>query len=160
MSTAFYSFTAEDIKGQEISMEAFKGKTVLVVNTASKCGFTNQFEGLEALYEKYRDKGLVVLGFPCNQFANQEPGDEQSIQKGCVLDYGITFPMFQKVEVNGDNAHPLYKYLKSELTGLFGGKVKWNFTKFLIDGNGQPVKRFSPYYKPENIEQYIKNLIN
>ncbi len=160
MSTQFYSFTARDIKGQEVSMESFKGKTVLIVNTASKCGFTNQFEGLEALYEKYKDKGLVVLGFPCNQFANQEPGDEQSIEKGCVLDYGITFPMFKKVDVNGDNAHPLYKYLKTELTGLFGGKIKWNFTKFLIDGNGQPVKRFSPYYKPENIEQYIKDLVN
>ncbi len=160
MGTEFYSFTAKDIKGQEVSMENFKGKTVLVVNTASKCGFTNQFEGLEALYEKYKDKGLVILGFPCNQFANQEPGDEQSIVKGCLADYGITFPMFKKVDVNGDNAHPLYKYLKKELNGLFGGKVKWNFTKFLIDGDGQPVKRFSPYYKPENIEQYIKDLVN
>ncbi len=160
MATEFYSFTAKDIKGQEVSMENFKGKTVLVVNTASKCGFTNQFEGLEALYEKYKDRDFVVLGFPCNQFANQEPGDEQSIVNGCMLDYGVTFPMFQKVDVNGDNAHPLYQYLKSELTGLFGGKVKWNFTKFLIDGNGQPVKRFSPYYKPENIEQYIKELVN
>jgi len=160
MSTAFYSFTAEDIKGQEISMDAFKGKTVLVVNTASKCGFTNQFEGLEALYEKYKDRDFVVLGFPCNQFANQEPGDEQSIVNGCMLDYGVTFPMFKKVDVNGDNAHPLYQYLKKELSGLFGGKIKWNFTKFLIDGNGKPVKRFSPYYKPEDIDRYVAELVN
>jgi glutathione peroxidase len=160
MDAKFYSFTAKDIKGREVSMNDFKGKTVLVVNTASKCGFANQFDGLEALYEKYKDKGLVILGFPCNQFANQEPGDEQSIEKACTLNYGISFPMFQKVDVNGENAHPLYKHLKKELPGLLGGKVKWNFTKFLIDGDGQPIKRFSPQYKPEKLEPYIKELVN
>ena len=133
MKNSFYQFSARSLQGKEINLEAYKGKTVLVVNTASKCGFTPQFEGLEKLYQKYKDKGFVILGFPCNQFANQEPGDEKSIAEGCVINYGVTFQMFSKIDVNGENAHPIYKYLKKELRGLFGGKIKWNFTKFLME---------------------------
>jgi glutathione peroxidase len=140
-------------------MESFKGKTVLVVNTASKCGLTPQFEGLENLYQKYKDRGLVILGFPCNQFANQEPGDESSIAEGCMINYGVSFPMFAKIEVNGDHAHPIYKYLKTELSGLFGSKIKWNFTKFLINSTGKPVKRFGPITKPEKIDQYLTRML-
>lgn len=155
MDSEFYKFKAKSLKGEEISMDSYAGKTILVVNTASKCGFTPQLEGLEKLYQKYKDKGLVVLGFPCNQFGNQEPGDEQSIAEGCVVNYGVTFPMFSKIEVNGENAHPIYKYLTKELKGLFGGKVKWNFTKFLIDEKGKPVKRFATNIKPEKIDKYL-----
>jgi len=140
-------------------MDKYKGKTVLVVNTASKCGLTPQFEGLEKLYQKYKDSGLVILGFPCNQFANQEPGDEKSIAEGCVVNYGVSFPMFSKIDVNGDNAHPIYKYLKEELKGTFGSSIKWNFTKFLIDKNGRPVKRFSPRTKPEKIDKYLERAL-
>lgn len=155
----FYNFRAKTLLGKEIGMDSFKGKTVLVVNTASRCGLTPQFEGLEKLYQNFRDKDFVILGFPCNQFANQEPGDEQSIQ-GCALNYGVTFPMFSKIEVNGDNAHPLFKFLKKQLPGFPGSKIKWNFTKFLIDGNGKPVKRFSPFTRPEKIEKYLKNVLS
>jgi glutathione peroxidase len=157
MKTSFYDFKAKSLQGKEISMEEYKGKTVLVVNTASKCGFTPQFGGLEKLYEKYSDKGLVILGFPCNQFANQEPGDEKSISEGCLLNYGVTFPMFSKIEVNGSNAHPVYKYLKSSLPGFPGNRIKWNFTKFLIDTGGKPVKRFSPATEPDKIDKYLQN---
>ncbi len=160
MENNFYQFSAKSLQGKDIKMETFKGKTVLVVNTASKCGLTPQFEGLEKLYQKYRDKNLVILGFPCNQFANQEPGDEKSISEGCVLNYGVTFPMFSKVDVNGENAHPIYKYLKNELGGVLGSKIKWNFTKFLIDANGKPIKRFSPTTKPEKIEKYLSKFMN
>jgi len=159
MNAVFYGFTAKSLQGKDISMETFKGKTVLVVNTASKCGLTPQFEGLENLYQKYKDKGLVILGFPCNQFANQEPGDEKSISEGCLINYGVTFPMFAKIDVNGNTAHPIYKYLKEELNGLFGSKIKWNFTKFLIDKNGKPIKRFSPTTKPEKLEPHIMKLL-
>ena len=155
MDTKFYSFKANNLKRQEVSMDTYKGKTILVVNTASKCGLTPQFEGLEALYRKYKEKDLVILGFPCNQFGNQEPGDEKSISEGCMINYGVTFPMFSKIDVNGDDAHEIYKYLKKELGGFFGGKIKWNFTKFLIDSNGKPVKRFSPITKPEVIDKYL-----
>jgi glutathione peroxidase len=155
MQNEFYAFSAKSLQGNEVSMENYKGMTVLVVNTASKCGLTPQYEGLERLYEKYKDKGLVVLGFPCNQFANQEPGDEKSISDNCLINYGVTFPMFAKIDVNGKNAHPLYKYLRSELGGIFGSKIKWNFTKFLIDKNGKPAKRFSPTTSPEKIEKYL-----
>ncbi|MFD2202486.1 glutathione peroxidase [Shivajiella indica] len=155
MGSTFYEFKAKTLQGKEVSMDEFKGKTVLVVNTASQCGLTPQFEGLEKLYEKYKDKGLVILGFPCNQFGNQEPGDEKSISEGCVLNYGVTFPMFSKIDVNGDTAHPLFKYLKSKLGGILGSKIKWNFTKFLVDENGRPVKRFSPITKPEVIDAYL-----
>lgn len=159
MGTTFYEFNAKTLHGKEVSMEEFKGKTVLVVNTASQCGLTPQYEGLEKLYEKYKDKGLVILGFPCNQFGNQEPGDEKSISDGCVLNYGVTFPMFSKVDVNGSTAHPIFKYLKGKLGGLLGSRIKWNFTKFLIDPKGRPVKRFAPITKPEALEKDILKLL-
>jgi glutathione peroxidase len=155
MESKFYQFSANDLRGKEVKMEEFKGKIILVVNTASKCGFTPQFEGLEKLYEKYRDNGFEILGFPCNQFGNQEPGDEKSIAEGCLVNYGVTFRMFSKIEVNGENEHPLFRYLKSELGSLFGKKIKWNFTKFLISPDGKPVKRFAPVTTPEKIEKYL-----
>ena len=155
----FYNLEAEQLNGSKVKMEQYKGKAIVVVNTASKCGLTPQYEGLEKLYQKYRDEGLVVLGFPCNQFANQEPGDAEDIQEFCEVNYGVSFPMFAKVEVNGDGAHPIFKYLKAELKGLFGKNIKWNFTKFVIDKNGQPVKRFAPVTKPEKMEPTIKILL-
>jgi len=160
MKNEFYQFSAKSLQGNEIKMDSYNGKTILVVNTASKCGLTPQFEGLEKLYQDYKDKGLVILGFPCNQFANQEPGDEKSISEGCLINYGVTFPMFSKIEVNGANAHPIYKYLKKELGSIFGSKIKWNFTKFLIDSNGKPIKRFAPVTKPEKIAVYLEKIMN
>lgn len=159
MDSKFYSLKAKTLAGEEAGMGNFRNKNVMIVNTASNCGLTRQFEGLEKLYRKYREKDFVILGFPCNQFGNQEPGDEKSISEGCVLNFGVTFPMFSKIEVNGKNAHPLFRYLKSELKGLFGGRIKWNFTKFLIDKEGRPVKRFSPATKPEKIDQYLKRVL-
>jgi len=156
----FYKFTAKSINGESISMEKYKGKTVLVVNTASNCGFTPQFEGLENLYKKYKDHGLVILGFPCNQFLNQEPGDEESIKEGCMLNYGVTFQMFSKIDVNGPGAHPLFVYLKKELKGILGGTVEWNFTKFLIDTDGKPVKRFAPVSSPDQIDRYLARMLS
>ena len=160
MKNQFYQFSAKSLQGKEINMEAYKGKTILVVNTASECGLTPQYEGLEKLYKKYKDRGVVVLGFPCNQFGNQESGDEKSISEGCLINYGVTFPMFSKIEVNGENAHPIYKYLKKELGGLFGAKIKWNFTKFLINSDGKPIKRFAPITKPEKIDDYLASILN
>lgn len=154
-----YEFSATSLQGKEVDFESYKGKTILIVNTASSCGLTPQFEGLEDIYEKYKDKGLVILGFPCNQFGNQEAGDEKSIEAGCVLNYGVTFPMFSKIEVNGKDAHPIYKYLKKSLPGFPGNWIKWNFTKFLIDKNGKPLKRFAPWDKPEKIENYLEKLL-
>jgi len=159
MKDTIYQYEAKSLQGKEIKMSDYKGKTLLVVNTASQCGLTPQYEGLEALYRKYKDKGLVILGFPCNQFGKQEPGDESSISEGCLLNYGVSFPVFAKVEVNGKNAHPIFKYLKNELKGTMGKKIKWNFTKFLIDASGQPVKRFSPTTTPEKIEEHIAALL-
>lgn len=155
MEQTFYDFEAKSLQGKDIPMETYRGKTVLVVNTASKCGFTPQLEGLEKLYETYKDKGLVILGFPCNQFARQEPGDEQSIAQGCVLNYGVTFQMFAKIDVNGAHAHPLYKFLKSQQGGTLGSAIKWNFTKFLIDKEGHVVARFAPAVTPEKMEATI-----
>jgi glutathione peroxidase len=160
MENNFYQFSAPSLQGKEISMETFKGKVVLVVNTASKCGLTPQYEGLENLYEKYRDKGFVILGFPCNQFGNQEPGSEKEISEGCLVNYGVSFPMFSKIDVNGDNAHPIYIYLKNKLPGFTGKNIKWNFAKFLIDSNGIPVKRFAPTTKPEKLVKDIETLLN
>jgi glutathione peroxidase len=159
MKTTFYNFEAKTLQGKTVKMEEYKGKHILVVNTASKCGLTPQFEGLEELYKRYESQGLVILGFPSNQFANQEPGDEKSIAEGCVINYGVTFPIFSKIEVNGENAHPIYKYLKKELSGVLGGKIKWNFTKFLIDSDGNPVKRFAPTTKPEKIDRYLQKFL-
>ncbi|GAF05867.1 glutathione peroxidase [Saccharicrinis fermentans] len=159
MEQNFYQFEAKSLQGKNISMNDYRGKLVLIVNTASKCGLTPQFEGLEKLYQNYKDKGLVILGFPCNQFANQEPGDEKSISEGCLINYGVTFPMFSKIDVNGENAHPLYKYLKKELKGTLLNTIKWNFTKFLIDTEGNPLKRFAPTTKPKEIKKYIQKLL-
>ncbi len=156
MSKQFLEMNATALNGKEIPMDQYKGKVVVVVNTASKCGFTPQYEGLEKLYKTYKDQGLVILGFPCNQFGNQEPGDEKSISDGCLLNYGVSFPMFSKVDVNGEKAHPIFRHLTTELKGLLGGKIKWNFTKFVLDRNGKPVKRFSPITKPEKMESYIR----
>ena len=160
MKMPFYQFSALSLQGKEIKMESYKGKTILVVNTASKCGLTPQFEGLEKLYQKYEEKGLIILGFPYNQFAGQEPGDEKSISEGCMINYGVSFPMFSKIEVNGGNAHPIYKYLKKELRGLFNSNIKWNFTKFLIDSDGKPVKRFAPITRPDKIDKYLASILN
>jgi glutathione peroxidase len=159
MKENFYQFTARSLQGKEVGMDTFKGKVVLVVNTASKCGFTPQYEGLESIYLRYRDKGLVILGFPCNQFGNQEPGTEKEISEGCLVNYGVSFPIFSKIEVNGDNAHPIFKYLKDKLGGVIGKRIKWNFTKFLIDKGGIPVKRFSPSTVPEKIVKDIEKLL-
>ena len=155
----FYDLEAKTIQGETIPMSTYKGKAVVIVNTASKCGFTPQYEGLEDLYEKYKDRGLEILGFPCNQFGNQEPGSSDDIQTFCQMNYGVSFTIFDKVDVNGSKTHPIFKYLKSELGGLLGSKIKWNFTKFLIDKNGKPVKRFAPITKPEKMEASIKKLL-
>jgi len=159
MSDTFYSFSAKTLKGEEKSMADYKGKVVVIVNTASKCGFTPQYAGLEELNSKYRDKGLVILGFPCNQFGSQEPGSSKEISEGCLINYGVSFQMFEKVEVNGSGAHPLYVFLKKHLTGFLGGRIKWNFTKFVVDKNGKPVKRFAPTTKPENMEEFLLKLL-
>ena len=155
----FYNFKAKSIEGKEINMSQYKGKVVLIVNTASKCGFTPQYEGLETLYKKFESKGLVILGFPCNQFMSQEPGNEADIAKFCSNKYNVTFQMFSKIEVNGENTHPLYKFLKSVLGGTMGDDIKWNFTKFLLDRNGKPIKRFAPTVKPEEITGDIEKLL-
>jgi glutathione peroxidase len=159
MNTNFYQFKAITLQNHEINMEAYAGKVLLVVNTASKCGLTPQYEGLEQLYRDYKDKGLVILGFPCNQFANQEPQSEKEIAEGCLINYGVSFPMFSKIEVNGTNAHPIYKYLKSELKGTLGNRIKWNFTKFLVDKNGKPYKRFAPITQPDKLRKDIEKLL-
>lgn len=157
---SFYDFSAKTIDGQDAPLTDYQDKVILVVNTASKCGFTPQYEGLEALYRKYKDRGLVILGFPCDQFGHQEPGDEDEIKNFCSLTYDVTFPMFAKVEVNGDNAHPLYKHLKQEQPGLLGSKgIKWNFTKFLIDKSGEVVKRYAPTDKPAALGKDIEALL-
>jgi glutathione peroxidase len=159
MPTA-YDFNAKTIDGQDQSLADFKGKAMLVVNTASKCGFTPQYTGLEKLWKKYQDQGLVVLGFPCDQFGHQEPGDEEEIKNFCSLSYDVTFPMYAKVEVNGANAHPLYKWMKAEKSGLLGlDGIKWNFTKFLVDRNGNVVKRYAPTDTPEKIEKDLASVL-
>jgi len=154
-----YDYKAKSLQGKEVALDEFKGKVVVVVNTASKCGFTPQYAGLEQLYEKYKDQGLVVLGFPCNQFGNQEPGGAKEIQEGCLVNYGVSFRMFEKIDVNGEKEHPLYTFLKEKQPGILGSKIKWNFTKFLIDKNGNPVKRFAPITKPEKMEKDILKLL-
>ncbi|MGX5026356.1 glutathione peroxidase [Enterobacter asburiae] len=153
--TRFYQLSATSLDGCLVSLADYAGKVVLVVNTASQCGFTPQYTGLEALYKKYADRGLVVLGFPCNQFGKQEPGDADEISTTCHSHYGVSFPMFGKVEVNGSAAHPVFRYLKNELPGVLGGRIKWNFTKFLIGRDGKPLKRFAPMTTPEKMEGAI-----
>lgn len=152
---SIYNFKAKTLQGKEIDFSNFKNKTLLIVNTASKCGFTPQYEGLEKLYQQYKDQNFVVLAFPCNQFNNQEPGDSSSIENNCLINYGVSFPVFEKVDVNGKNAHPLFTFLKAKLPGFITNSIKWNFTKFLIDAEGNPIKRFAPFTKPEKINTYI-----
>ncbi|MFZ5617039.1 MAG: glutathione peroxidase [Pseudomonadota bacterium] len=157
--TTVHDFSAKRLGGGEEKLSAYKGKTLLIVNVASKCGFTPQYEGLQKLYERYRDKGFEILGFPCNQFGAQEPGDEKEIQSFCSLNYGVTFPMFAKVDVNGATAHPLYQFLKHEKKGALGSEaIKWNFTKFLVDGEGKVVARFGPQDTPELIGRKLEKV--
>jgi glutathione peroxidase len=158
--TSVYDFRANTLQGTEISLSDFKGRVMLVVNTASKCGFTPQYKGLESLHEKHGAEGLSVLGFPCNQFGQQEPGGAQEIGQFCLSNYGVTFAMFAKIDVNGANAHPLYKFLVREKRGLLGTtNIKWNFTKFLIGRDGKVVARYSPLRKPGALEGAIKSLL-
>ena len=154
--TDAYDFSAKNIDGEEQSLSAYRGKAMLIVNTASKCGFTPQYTGLQKLWDKYQEKGLVVLGFPCDQFGHQEPGDEAEIANFCSLTYDVKFPMFSKIDVNGSGAHPLYQWLKSQKAGLLGGRIKWNFTKFLVDGDGNVLKRYAPTTKPADIAADIE----
>lgn len=155
-----YDFDASALDGKEVDLGEYRGKVVLVVNVASKCGFTPQYEGLEELYRQYKDKGFEVLGFPCNQFGAQEPGDAAEIANFCSTTYDVTFPMFAKVDVNGDDAHPLYKWMKGQKKGLAGTRnIKWNFTKFLVDRDGNVVERFGPQDKPEAIAKHVAALI-
>lgn len=156
----FYDFKAKKINGQEVSMEDFKGKIVVIVNTASKCGLTPQFKELEELYQGYKDKGVEILGFPCNQFAKQDSGSNEEIHEFCQLNYGVSFNMFEKIDVNGKNAHPLYQYLKNESKGLLSKEIKWNFTKFLIDDQGNVVKRYAPTVSPLKIKIDIEDILN
>lgn len=155
----FYDFSIHTPNGEKVEMSHYHGKVVLVVNTATKCGLAPQFDGLEQLHQKYKDRGLVVLGFPCDQFLNQEPETNETVVEACRINHGVTFQLFEKIDGNGKNTHPLYQYLKSELPGFLGGKIKWNFTKFLIDKNGKPVKRYSPTTVPEKIEADILKLL-
>jgi len=157
MADTIYGFAVRTIDGRETTLADWQGEVLLVVNVASECGFTPQYAGLEALWQRYRDQGLVVLGFPCNQFGAQEPGDEAAIAGFCSRTYGVSFPLFAKIEVNGDAAHPLYRYLKDALPGVLGSKaIKWNFTKFLVDRCGRPVKRFAPATTPEQLQGAVE----
>ena len=152
-----YDFEAKSIDGVDTPLEQFKGSVLLIVNVASECGFTPQYEGLEALYRKFKDQGFQILGFPCNQFGHQEPGSESAIKAFCERRFGVTFPLFSKIDVNGTNAHPLYKFLKESRPGLLGTEaIKWNFTKFLIDRQGNPIKRYAPQEKPASLETDIQ----
>lgn len=155
-----YDFTAKTISGEEASLRKYQGKVVLIVNTASKCGFTGQYEGLEELYREHKDEGFEVLGFPSNQFANQEPGTDDEIAQFCEVRFGTSFPLFSKINVNGKEAHPLYQFLKTQAPGVLGSKsIKWNFTKFLVDRNGDVVERFSPKTKPASLRSAIRRLL-
>lgn len=157
--TSLSDFTATSIEGEEVDLGRFEGKAVLVVNTASKCGFTPQYEGLEELWKAYEDEGLVVLGFPCDQFGHQEPGDEEEIQGFCTARFGVSFPLFAKVDVNGPGAHPLFAWLRREKRGVLGDRIKWNFTKFLIGRDGRPVARYGSTTKPESLRGDIERAL-
>ena len=152
-------FEAKTINGQLINFSDYQDNVIVVVNTASKCGFSSQYKELEELHQKYKDKGLIVLGFPCNQFGNQEPGTSEEISQFCELNFGVSFQLFEKVDVNGNNEHPLFTYLKKELPSLLGRNIKWNFTKFVINRSGKPVKRFAPVTSPKKMEKLIQKLI-
>lgn len=156
----FYDLSVNTPHGEVINFSAFKGKTVLIVNTATKCGLTPQFTGLEKLHQKYKDQGLVVIGFPCNQFHNQEPESNSTMVESCKINHGVTFQLTEKIKVNGPETHPVFGYLRKELGGVFGNKIKWNFTKFLITSDGKPYKRYAPTTSPEKLEMDIKSLIN
>jgi glutathione peroxidase len=157
---SIYDFRVDDIHGKPVKMSVYRGKVLLVVNTASKCGFTPQYKGLEALYEKFRARGLEILGFPCNQFGAQEPGSEEEIEAFCEVNYGVTFPLFAKIDVNGEDAAPLYRYLKKEKPGLLGSEaIKWNFTKFLVDRDGNVVERYAPNTEPASLAGDIQKLL-
>jgi glutathione peroxidase len=159
MTTAF-EFDAIDIDGTPVSLGDYRGKVLLIVNVASKCGFTPQYAGLETLWQDYREQGLVVLGFPCDQFGSQEPGDEEEIKNFCSINFDVTFPMFAKIDVNGEQAHPLWKWLKQEKSGLLGiGAIKWNFSKFLVGRDGKVLKRFAPTDKPESLAADIESAL-
>lgn len=155
-----YDYAVDNIHGEKVSLENYKGKPMLIVNTASKCGFTPQFAGLQDLYDEFKDHDFEILGFPSNQFGQQDPGSNEEISEFCQLNYGVTFPMFEKLEVKGSSAHPLFQYLSKEAPGILGSKaIKWNFTKFLIDRNGKPVKRYSPQTTPDKIQADILELL-
>ncbi len=155
-----YNIKVKDIDGNEFTLQKYQNRVLLVVNVASKCGFTSQYEGLEKLHKEYNKKGLSILGFPCNQFLSQEPGSEEEIKNFCSLNYGVTFDMFSKIDVNGDNTHELYKYLKKNSSGFLGiNSIKWNFTKFLINKDGKVIKRYSPSTKPSEIKKDIEKLL-
>jgi glutathione peroxidase len=157
MSQSLYDFSAQRLNGDSQNLDAYRGKVLLVVNTASECGFTTQYAGLEALYRTYKDRGLVVLGFPCNQFGGQEPGDEEAIGQFCLKKFDVTFPLFAKIDVNGDHAHPLYVWLKHEAAGILGTEaIKWNFTKFLINRQGKVVERYAPATRPDELAEAIE----
>jgi glutathione peroxidase len=157
---SIYDFSVQDIRGKAVKLDRYRDKVLLVVNTASKCGFTPQYKGLEALYQKYHGRGLEVLGFPCNQFGEQEPGTADEIAQFCEINYGVTFPLFAKVDVNGADAAPVYKYLKAEKPGLLGSEaIKWNFTKFLVDRKGKVLKRYAPNDTPESIAGDIEKAL-
>ncbi|KGE19045.1 glutathione peroxidase [Paenibacillus wynnii] len=158
---SIYEFEANTLRGEEESLSKYKDKVLLVVNTASKCGFTPQYKGLQEVYEKFKDRGFEVLGFPSNQFAGQEPGEGEDIAEFCEINYGVTFPMYEKIDVKGDEAHPLFKYLSKEAPGILGSKsIKWNFTKFLVDREGRVLKRYSPQTTPDQIEADIAKLLD
>jgi glutathione peroxidase len=156
---SIYDFTANSLAGDEVPLKRFEGQVLLIVNTASACGFTPQYRGLEALQREYGPRGFSVLGFPCNQFGHQEPGDAKEIAQFCSREYEVSFPMFGKIDVNGDHAHPLYAHLKREKTGLLGSSIKWNFTKFLVDRSGRVVGRFAPTDRPEALKKKIEALL-
>lgn len=158
--TSVYDFTVKDDQGQDVSLEKYEGKVLLIVNTATECGFTPQYEGLEKIYQKYKDEGFEILDFPCNQFGGQAPGDMEDINNFCSLNYGTSFDRFEKIDVNGENEDPLYTFLKNEQSGLAGSRIKWNFTKFLIDRNGNVVNRYGSQKKPEKIGKDIEELLN
>jgi len=156
---SIYDFTAKSLGGEDVPLRRFEGQVLLIVNTASACGFTPQYRGLEVLHKQFSPRGFAVLGFPCNQFGAQEPGDASQIAKFCESNFAITFPMFTKIDVNGGNEHPLYKYLKHEKSGLLGASIKWNFTKFLVDRSGKVVGRYAPTDRPEGLKKQIEALL-
>jgi glutathione peroxidase len=160
MKMSVYPYKARTIKGEEVSLEEYKGKVLLIVNTASKCGFTSQYAELQEMYDHYKETGFTILGFPCNQFGSQEPGNDEEIAEFCSLNYGVTFPMFSKVDVNGEHAHPLFSYLAEKAPGILGSKaIKWNFTKFLVDRNGKVIERYAPNTSPSKIITDIESLV-